>query len=360
MVLTASFAAFVFAVEHPATKGPTRCWIQETFYEQEWADPPVGTPIVEASFATEPVRDMCDAADDPAIVVNGSDFFILGTNKQASLNVYDQSGALIERADNLGAPNNVDVRDWQGRTIALASEKDNGAVLGFWVDTTTGKLSALAGSPFDAEAEDEVYGLCLYDAGSTLYVITTDKSGLIVQYALQGNSNSVSLRTVRRIRVGSQPEGCVVDDANHALYVGEEDVGIWRFDARPDRANKGTLIAKTGEDGTLTADVEGLAIYEGEGACNGYLIASSQGDNTYAVYDRSAPHEFRGRFQFRSEGEIVGDTDGLEVTSAALGDDYPSGILVVQDGMIRDRNGDRRYQRFAVVSWSQVAEALGL
>ncbi|MEL7189936.1 MAG: phytase, partial [Pseudomonadota bacterium] len=153
---------------------------------------------------------------------------------------------------------------------------------------------------------------------------------------------------------------CVVDDANHALYVGEEDAGIWRFDARPDRADKGTLIAKTGEEGTLTADVEGLAIYEGEGAGNGYLIASSQGDNTYAVYDRSAPHEFRGRFQVRSKDEIVGDTDGLDVASTPLGDDFPSGILLVQDGMIRDRNGDRRYQRFTVVSWVKVEKALGL
>ena len=360
VVLTVCFAAFVFAVEHPATQGPTRCWLQEIFYTQEWANPPDGTPIVEASFATEPVRDMCDAADDPAIFVGGSDFFMLGTNKQASLNVYDSSGSLVERADGLGAPNNVDVRRWQGKNIAFASEKDNGAVLGFWVDASTGKLSGLAGSPFEAEAEDEVYGLCLYDAGSALYIITTDKSGLIVQYTLEGDAKAARMRPIRRIRVGSQPEGCVVDDANHSLFVGEEDIGIWRFDARPDGSSKGSLIAKTGVDGTLTADVEGLAIYEGDDPDSGYLIASSQGENTYAVYYRAAPHALQGRFQIRAEGEIVGDTDGLDVTSSPLDETFPSGLLVVQDGMIRDRNGDRRYQRFAVVSWTEIEKALGL
>ncbi len=364
VVLTVGFAAFVVAVEHPATKGPTRCWLQEAFYEQEWADPPAGTPIIEASFATEPVRDMCDAADDPAIVVSGSDFFILGTNKQASLNVYDSAGALVERADDLGAPNNVDVRGWQTggqrRTIAFASEKDGGAVLGFWVDAASGALTAMEGSPFAAEVEEEVYGLCLYDAGGALYVFTTDKSGLIVQYIADEGRSDVTLQPVRRLRLDSQPEGCVVDDANHRLFVSEEDVGIWSFEASADTVATSNLVAETGTDGTLVEDVEGLAIYHGAESGDGYLIASSQGDSSYVVYNRAPPHDFRGRFQIRSHGEIVGDTDGLEVTSAPLGEDYPAGILVVQDGMIRDAQGNRRNQRFVGVPWEEVERAVGL
>ncbi|MEL6237993.1 MAG: phytase [Pseudomonadota bacterium] len=360
LALALAFGAFVFALEHPATSGPTRCWLQETFYSQEWADPPSGTPIVEASFATEPVRAPCDAADDPAIVVSGSVFFILGTNKQASVNVYDRTGALVDRADDLGAPNNVDVRGWSGQTLAFASEKDDGAVLGFRVDPENGTLRAIPGSPFAVDAEDEVYGLCLYDGEGKLYVFTTDKSGLITQYALEGDPGSAFLRQVRRLRVGTQPEGCVVDDANHTLFVGEEEIGVWRFDAREDTQSTGVLIARTGQEGTLTADVEGLAIYEGADQSAGYLIASSQGDNTFSVYDRSDPHAFRGRFQIRSEGEVIGDTDGLEVTSASLGDTYPLGILAVQDGMIRDSSGARRNQRFVVVSWADVKTAIGL
>ena len=353
------FGLFVLAVEHPATKGPTRCWIQETFYEQEWAGPPAGTPIVDASAATEPVRDMCDAADDPAIVALDNGFYVLGTNKQDSINVYDSAGALVSRAEGLGAPNNVDVRRWKGRWLAFASEKDEGQILGFVLDVQNRTLKALPGFPFAAEAEAEVYGFCLYDAGDDLFAFTTDKSGMIVQYRLAIGSDGANTSFVRKLRVPTQPEGCVVDDAEGALYVGEEDVGIWRFDAKPDASSTGDLIAKTGAESELTADVEGLAIYSDEDE-SGYLIASSQGDNTYAVFDRIAPHAFRGRFQVRSEGAIVGDTDGLEVSSAVLGDRYPRGVLVVQDGMIRDAQGERRNQRFAIVSWKTVEDALGL
>src|SRR5690606_16261272 len=77
----------------------------------------------------------------------------------------------------------------------------------------------------------------------------------------------------------TQAEGCVIDPRDGTLYVGEEDVGIWRFAAGQ---NRGTLVASA--DGKhLVADVEGLAILpEGEGG--GWLVASSQGDNAYAVF----------------------------------------------------------------------------
>ena len=51
------------------------------------------------------------------------------------------------------------------------------------------------------------------------------------------------------------------------------------------------------------------------------------------------------------------ETDGLEVTSAALGDRYPAGLLVVQDG----RNiAPEEPQNFKFVSWQDVAQALRL
>ena len=45
----------------------------------------------------------------------------------------------------------------------------------------------------------------------------------------------------------------------------------------------------------LTADVEGLTIYY-SGDSTGYLIASSQGDNTYAVYKREGENSYIGQF----------------------------------------------------------------
>ncbi len=48
-----------------------------------------------------------------------------------------------------------------------------------------------------------------------------------------------------------------------------------------------TLVDTTGPGGNLAADVEGLTIYHVDHN-TGYLIASSQGDDTYAVYTREA------------------------------------------------------------------------
>jgi len=59
-------------------------------------------------------------------------------------------------------------------------------------------------------------------------------------------------------------------------------------------------------------------------------------------------------------GVNIGDTDGLAVTSMPIGEAYPSGLLVVQDGFIRDESGKRRNQRFAYVSWSDIETELDL
>ena len=357
----ALIVGFLLAIEHPTTRGPVRCWLQETFYSQSWEAPPAGTPIIEARLTTEPVRDLCDAADDPAIWVSDrieGGVVVLGTNKQGSLNAYDIQGALIDRAGDIGAPNNVDIRSDDGRVIAMASDKDDSEIEVFEFDLEAGRLIRLDATEMGVDVEDEVYGLCMYASDRKVFAFVTDKSGLISQYLV--NQDLGRAQKVRELRVGTQPEGCVVDDAADALYVGEEDIGIWRFSAKQDESNKGHLIARTGNAGTLTADVEGLSIYRGDALDQGYLIASSQGDNTYTVYDRAPPHDFRGRFQLSFGGVIIGDTDGLAVTSKPIGEAFPSGLLVVQDGFIRDNYGNRRKQRFAYVSWADVEAALDL
>jgi len=361
VLMTVLMGSFLIAVEHPTTRGPLRCGIQESFYPQTWADPPAGTPIVEARLTTEPVRDMCDAADDPAIWVSDripGGVLVLGTNKQSSLNAYDIDGTLVARADEIGAPNNVDIRSHGGRIIAMASDKGDAEIEAFELRLETHELLSLNAAPFAVDTEEEAYGLCLYSVDEALFAFVTDKSGMISQYRF--NLAEGVTQKVRELRVETQPEGCVVDDAAHALYVGEEDVGIWRFSARPTDPVEAVLIAQTGENGPLAADVEGLSLYRGQEPDEGYLIASSQGDSTYAVFDRAEPHAFRGRFQVRFDSQVIGDTDGLAVTSAPIGDSFPDGLLVIQDGLIRDRNGKRRNQRFAYVSWSDIATALEL
>ena len=154
---------------------------------------------------------------------------------------------------------------------------------------------------------------------------------------------------VRTLAVGSQVEGCVADHDLGQLYVGEEDLGIWKYGAEPDAGSARTLVARVGEHG-LTADVEGLTIYYASGS-KGYLIASSQGSDSFKVYDRDGPNAYVATIDPRA-GVLgdVGETDGLDVTNLPTSARFPRGLLVIQDG--KPLAGRQSFKFFA---WDEVA-----
>ena len=157
---------------------------------------------------------------------------------------------------------------------------------------------------------------------------------------------------MRYLKVPTQTEGCVVDPRSETLYVGEENVGIWTFDARQRGPVLGRLAVKV--DGTrLVADVEGLALAP-QGRKGGWLVASSQGDNAYVLY-RLPDLGYAGRFRIAA-GQFgsVEETDGIELKLGNFGPDYPAGLFVAQDGM-----NEPAAQNFKLVSWAEVLAALG-
>ena len=162
---------------------------------------------------------------------------------------------------------------------------------------------------------------------------------------------------VRRFQVASQPEGCVADDRNQRLFVGEEDAGVWTLDARAEQPAELVSVLKVGE--LLQADVEGLGLYQG--AERDYLVISSQGNDSYVVLDAAPPFAPQGAFRVGLNGALgidgASETDGLEVTSANLGGPWSAGMLVVQDGRKRLPEST---QNFKLVPWAEVAKALGL
>ena len=100
----------------------------------------------------------------------------------------------------------------------------------------------------------------------------------------------------------------------------------------------------------LTADIEGLAIYYGG---SGYLIASSQGSDDYAVFARDT-NAYLGQFAI-ADGTVDGvtHTDGIDVTNVALGGSYRTGMFVAQDNT--NDGGD---QNFKMVPWDRVAKSI--
>ena len=181
------------------------------------------------------------------------------------------------------------------------------------------------------------------------------------QWVLKDNGNNkIGMTLVREFNVGSQTEGCVGDDETGDLYVGEENFGIWKYSAEPDGGDARVLVDSVDENGNLTADVEGLSIYYGENG-EGYLVASNQGADSYALYQRSGDNEFIGIFHVVADEATgidgISETDGLDVTSANLGPDYPQGIFVAQDG----RNiAPAERQNFKIVPWHRISEAMQL
>tara|TARA_E500000331_G_C17243023_1_gene707813 strand:- start:1273 stop:1878 length:606 start_codon:yes stop_codon:yes gene_type:complete len=176
-----------------------------------------------------------------------------------------------------------------------------------------------------------------------------DKEGLVQAWSWQGDG------PIAEYHLATQTEGCVVDRANQHLYVGEEETGIWQIDIV---TGEKRLIAAI-DDLWLTADVEGLDIYRSEG--RSYLLASSQGDNTYIVFDL-ASHKPLRKFSIAADS-ISGidgseETDGIAVHHGPI-PGYPAGILVVQDGFNVSARGDAENQNFKVVDWQSVKALIG-
>ena len=149
------------------------------------------------------------------------------------------------------------------------------------------------------EPDLEVYGSCLYRSAGTgqVYAFVNSKAGDVEQWELTDDgSGRVVGERVRSFAVDSQPEGCVADDELGQLYLGEETRGIWRYDAEPDAGDTASLIAEVSPSGPLVGEVEGLTIAPGSDG-GGHLIASSQGDDSYAIFQREGDNSYVGSFR---------------------------------------------------------------
>lgn len=317
----------------------------------------VDAPMVAATAETDPVDTAADAADDPAIWRNGSDpvkSLVIGTDKKAGIHVYSLAGKRLSFTP-AARLNNVDLRETGGRVIAAASDRADVAtahVALFTLDTATAKLVPLGRFPVGA---GEAYGMCLWTRARdhALFGFVVLKDGRIDQVAIDLSGATPKVTTVRSMKLGTQSEGCVVDDRTGQLYVAEEDVGLWRFDADPSARVTATPIARV--DGkTLVADAEGLALAP-SGRNGGYLVVSSQGDNAYSLY-RLPGVTYAGRFRIGG-GAIDGtsDTDGIELMLGNFGPAYPQGLFVAQDG-----DNAPATQNFKYLSWAGVKHALKL
>ena len=315
-------------------------------------------PTVETAAATG----RGDVADDCCIWIHPADpslSTLIGESKddRGGLEVYDLAGKRIQFEPS-GKMGNLDLRynfPLAGRRVALVvcADRAGRRLVFYQVNPVSRMLEDVAGAAVSFDYEP--YGGCLYHSPVTgrYYFFVNNKDGLVEQVELFDDGNGrVSGRVVRRFDVGTQVEGCVADDGLASFYVGEEDVGLWKYGAEPGDQSGRAMVDKVGAGGHLAADVEGMCIYYAGGR-TGYLIVSSQGDSRHAVYRRAGDNAYIGDFTIVANGGIdeVTETDGCEVTNFPLGPAFPAGIHVAHDA---DNEGAAS-SNYKLVPWSSIA-----
>jgi 3-phytase len=329
--------------------------------------PPVA--VISARYETAPTGSYGDAADDPAIWAHPSDpakSLVVATDKKAGLYVYDMQGRVVHFLAD-GKMNNIDLRDGfmlDGKPVTLvtASDRTRKAIAIYRLDSDKRQLVNIADGLQPTGLEDP-YGLCMYRSAKNrkTYVFINSGDGPLHQWLLTDAGNSrVKSRLVRKLRFETQTEGCVADDATGVLYVGEEDAALWRMNAEPNGGSERTAVDRVVDNPAIKDDLEGVGLYD-LGGGRGYLVVSSQGNDTYAVYRREGKQEYLGSFAVVADPasgiDGISETDGLDVSSHDLGPGFEHGAMVAQDGrnVLPVENQNYKY-----VSWDDIARVLKL
>lgn len=328
-------------------------------------DDTLPTPVAVLSHrATEPVD---GDADDPAVWVHPTDptkSLIIGTDKgKGALFVFDLDGKRVQRIGGIQRPNNVDVEtgfDLGGKPTDLAVVTERGAkrLRVFAIDAATRNLRDVSGATavFEGEPGERAapMGIALYKRptdGAVFAIVGRKegpKDGYLWQYRLVANaSGKVDLVKVRAFGLFSgsgEIEALAVDDELGYLYAADEEVGVRKYLADPDKGNDELALFATYK---FEGDREGIGLYllpEGKG----YIVVTEQldGDTRYHVFRREGdvtPH-VHAPIKILAGGADA--TDGIEVSSVALGPIFPAGMLVAMN------SGKKN---FLVFDWKNLA-----
>lgn len=299
-------------------------------------------------------------ADDPAIWVNRHNpqhSLIIATDKGGALYVFDLRGRIVQQIKGLQRPNNVDVEYGLrigNRSVDIAVATERGAQR-LRIYAIEGMRLREIGHPertkvFEGERGDRALpmGIALYrrPRDGTIFAIVSRKSGpqegYLWQYQLVPDKiGRVSLRKVRsfgRFSGDGEIEAIAVDDALGYVYCADERYGIRKYYADPNHPNATKELAVFGING-FEGDREGIAIYP-TGARKGYILCVDQRPENSVLYmfpregNSSNPHDHEPALAviFTSADE----TDGIDVTPFALGEQFPQGMLVMMNSKGRN------------------------
>ncbi|KAG2003519.1 phytase L [Coprinopsis cinerea AmutBmut pab1-1] len=340
--------------------GPNTCRC-----DNGWTGPDCSFKVVLADIETDANG---GDGDDPAIWIHPTDRTksrVLTTTKSkqgAGFALFDLAGQMIFQLP-AGEPNNVDViynfELEDGRTVDLgvAACRDEDTLC--LMQVTEGGLTDLVNLP--VKPDFSVYGSCVYHSriSGKHYIFVNSKTAEYLQYELTPSLGAVLVREFIGGN-GGQVEGCVGDDENGFVYIGEEPYGLWRYGAEPDAGTDRVLVDSI--EGNLFPDVEGVTLVHGPTPDKGLLIVSAQGVSAFNIYRRGT-HEFVGTFTVQA-GQVdkVTNTDGVAAVGTNLGvEGFEMGVVVVHDDVNSAPDGSREDgASFKIVGLGQILETFGL
>jgi 3-phytase len=350
------------------------------------------------------------------------DSLVITTAKEAGIYVYDLEGEEVQHIEPRPAPgeddapgryNNVDlISDFKldGERVDLAVASDRGMdTLGVF-KIEDGQLEDVTSADgpliFSADQEEingehTAYGLATWQDRTGAYALVSRNAETeVALLKLKADGDTVTWKKIRTLHLpasfelpdgtewspcddtGQDPqvEGMVVDKTTGTAYLGQELVGIWKIDA--DLKGEPELVDKAIEFGLpgvydpetdeceygenpghggehLHTDIEGLTIYYTH-RNKGYLLASSQGDDSFGVYELEGGNDYLGSFSIE-DGRVdsTEHSDGADVVNVSL-PGYKGGLLVVQDGDNTPEGSDESSTNFKFVAWDEVADDSGL
>jgi 3-phytase len=350
--------------------------------EDSTTPPPAASPLssaleIEAEYGT---AQLSNDPDDPAIWVHPTDrsrSLILGTMKVAApagaVVVFGMDGQIRQVISGIDRPNNIDVEyglQLAGRTVdvAVATERLGRQLRAFRIDPDRGRLIDLGGIPIlegQAGEAGAPMGLGLFRRGrdGAIFAIVAPKEGpregYLWQYRLRDSGGRIGAELVRRfgnfsattVRDENEIEAVAVDDALGYVYYADEADGIHKWHADPEHPDAARELAHFARSG-FRGDREGIGLYTFPDG-TGYIVVTDQidQDSEYHVYLREGapghPHDHSREIAVLRGGADA--TDGIEISSSALGPGLPHGALVVMNAAPRN---------FLVFRWQDVAAAV--
>lgn len=276
-------------------------------------------------------------SDDPAIWINYnnlSESLILGTdkaNEKGGVYAFGLDGRIIKNKTtiNLKRINNIDVAyglDINGTLtdIAVATERGRNQIRVFSLPAMD--LIDDGGIPiFEDSKEKDPMGIALYKNAATkkIYAIVGRKTGpaegYLYQYLLEAKTdNKIRATLVRKFGKYSgkkEIESIAVDNELGYVYYSDEQVGIRKYYADPEKGNEELALFGTGE---FKEDNEGISVYKFDDG-TGYILVSDQGADRFNIYPREGTVTNKhAHNRIASVPVSTSVSDGSDITAVSL------------------------------------------